>query len=73
MQIDRHVERLRALEDRPVFLVVEETAPRVAVDHRALEAEFLHAALELVGGASGAAVGSAAKPAKRVGCFFIAA
>ena len=49
MQIDRNVERLRALEDRPEPLVVEKDAVGEPVDHRALEAE-LGGALELVGG-----------------------
>jgi len=49
VQVERHVERLGALEDHPVFLLVEETPPGVAVDHRALEAELGDAARELVG------------------------
>ena len=49
MQVDRHVERLGAREDRPVALVVDELPVGEAVDHRALEAERLDAARELVG------------------------
>ena len=52
MQVDRNVERLGALEDRPEPLVVEEHAVGESVDHRALEAE-LDAAFELVGGRLG--------------------
>ena len=63
MQIDRHVERLGAREDRPVALVVDELPVREAVDHRALEAERLDAARKLVGRRRRIAVGSAAKPA----------
>ena len=47
VQIDRHAERLSALEDHPVLLLVEEAPLSVAVDHRALEAELLYRALEL--------------------------
>jgi hypothetical protein len=50
MQIDRHVERLGAREDRPVARIVDEVAVRKPVDHRALEAEPGDAALELIGG-----------------------
>ena len=49
MQIDRHVELFGARINRPEFLVVEEGAVGEAVQHGALEAEFFHAALELVG------------------------
>ena len=48
MQIERHVERLRALEDRPEPLIVEKDAIGEAVDHRPLEAE-LGGAFEFVG------------------------
>ena len=48
MEIKRHIERLRALEDRPEPLVVEKDAVGETVDHRALEAE-LGRSLELVG------------------------
>ncbi len=48
MQVDRHVERLRALEDRPEALVVKKDAVGEPVDHRAFETE-LGGALELVG------------------------
>ena len=54
MQIDRNVEPLGALEDRPEALVVEEDAVCQAVDHGALEAE-LDGAFELVGGGRGIA------------------
>ena len=40
MQIDRHVEPVRPLEDRPEPLVVEEHVVGEAVDHGALEAEL---------------------------------
>ena len=50
MEIDRHVELLGALVDRPVFLEVEEFAVRHAVHHGALEAELGDGALEFVGG-----------------------
>src|SRR6185503_9889747 len=54
MDVERDVERLRALEDRPEALVVEEEMRTVhrgeAVHHRALEVELGHRALELVGG-----------------------
>ena len=50
VHVERHVEGGGALEDRPEPLVVEEqTAPRQPVDHGALEAELVDAALELVG------------------------
>ena len=50
MEVDRHVELLGALVDRPVFLVVEEFAVGHAVQHGALEAELGDRALEFVGG-----------------------
>jgi hypothetical protein len=53
MQIDRHVELLGALEDRPEELLVQETALAQAHEHRALEAELGHRALKLVGGRLG--------------------
>src|SRR5712692_1671184 len=56
VQVDRHVERLRALEDHPILFFVEEAPLSMAVDHRALEAELLHGTLELL--RSGVGVGS---------------
>src|SRR5690242_13132110 len=47
MEIDRHIQRLRGLEDAPEFLLVEESALGVAVNHRAFEAELLDATLQL--------------------------
>ena len=47
MQVDRNVERLRALEDRPEPFVVEKDSIGEAVNHRPLEAE-LGGALEFV-------------------------
>ena len=49
MEIDRHVELLGALVDRPEPLVVEEHAAGQPVHHGALEAVLGHGALELVG------------------------
>src|SRR6185312_11366703 len=46
MEIDRHAQRFSRREDRPEFLLVEKGALRVAMDHRAAEAEFLDATLE---------------------------
>src|SRR5438046_8336160 len=37
MEIERHVERLRALEDRPILALVEKAAARVPMDHCALD------------------------------------
>src|SRR3954454_15183921 len=48
VQVDRHVERLGARENRPIALVVDELALSEAVDHRALEAELLDAARKLI-------------------------
>ena len=53
VQVDRHVERLRGLEDRPEELVVEEALERAAVDHRPDHSELAHGALELGGGGTG--------------------
>jgi len=50
VQIDRHVERGRALEDRPEPLVIDEKAVGEAVDHRTLEAELCDGALKFIGG-----------------------
>ncbi len=49
MQVERHVERLGALEDRPEALVVEKHAACQPVHHGALEAELGHRAFEFVG------------------------
>src|SRR6476661_4033135 len=48
VEIDRHVELLGALVDRPELLEVEEFPVRHAVQHGALEAELCDSALELV-------------------------
>ena len=50
MQIDRHVERLGARQNRRVERIVEIAAAIVAVDVGALEAEFTHAARQFIGG-----------------------
>ena len=50
MNVDRNLEALRPLEDRPELPVVEELAPHVTVDQRALEAHFGDRSLELVRG-----------------------
>ena len=50
MEIDRHVQRLGTLEDRPELPFIMETAVGQAMDHRALEAKLRHRALQLVGG-----------------------
>jgi len=48
VQVERHIERLRPLEDRPEPLVVEEDPVGQAVYHRPLEAELAHRPFELV-------------------------
>ena len=48
MDIDRHVERLRPLENAPETLLVEKGPRRQTVDQRALEAMTRDHALELV-------------------------
>src|SRR5713101_6976749 len=48
MQIDRGSQRLRALPERGERRMVEILSVRVAVDHRAAELQFTHAALEFV-------------------------
>src|SRR5712691_3426615 len=53
MEVERHAERLGALENHPVFLLVEETPSSVAVDHRAFEPQPRDAALELLGRGAG--------------------
>ena len=57
MQIDRHIERFGALQDRPEERVVEIAAAMVAVDDRALEA-VADRAFQFVGGLPGAAIGN---------------
>jgi len=49
MDIDRHVERLRALENAPEALLVEKGSCGQAIDQGALEAMTRDHALELVG------------------------
>src|SRR4051812_12536077 len=53
MKIERHVERIDALQDRPEELVVEIAVTGVAVDESALESELAHSPLELFGGSIG--------------------
>src|SRR5436190_4883819 len=48
VDIDRHIERLRPPDYRPVLAAVDEFAVGEAVDHGALETELRHRALELV-------------------------
>ena len=50
MEVERYVERLAAREDRLKAAIVEEEIIRRAVDHAAMKAEFLHAALKFVSG-----------------------
>src|SRR2546426_8067226 len=47
VEVDRHIERLGTFPNRPVFVVVEEAALLVPMDHRALEAQLLHRAFQL--------------------------
>ncbi len=71
MEIDRGIELLGALQDRPEELVVEIAAAVVAVNDGA--DEFLlanHACSSSCAALSGAAVGTTARPAKRSGCRF---
>ncbi len=49
MRVDRRLECLRGLEDRPEELVVEEAVERAAVDERSLEAELPDGPGQLVG------------------------
>ena len=49
VHIDRHVERLCPLENRPELLLVEEFPIRQSVHHGALHIEASHDALKLVG------------------------
>jgi hypothetical protein len=69
VDVDGHVERLGRREDLPEFLVVEVLALRVRVHDRALEPEFAHAALELLGGGRGILWRDGGEPceARRVG------
>src|SRR5262245_44599571 len=48
MNVDGDAERFGRLEDRPELRIVEQLAPRVRVDHRALQPELLDRALELL-------------------------
>src|SRR5262245_11638545 len=50
VHVDRHVEVLRALEQRPEGLLVEEKAVGQPVHHAAKKAKLGHGALEFVGG-----------------------
>ena len=66
MQVDRHVERLRALKDRPEPLIVEEEPVGQPVDHGTLEAELGDRALELVGRGLGIGGGERCKGGKPI-------
>src|SRR5829696_4336267 len=50
MEVEWDPELFRTLQDRPEEHVVQVAAPRVAFDHRALEAVLAHRALQLVCG-----------------------
>src|SRR5829696_5583901 len=50
VKVEWNPELLRTLQDRPEEHVVQVAAPRVAVDHRTLEAVLAHRALQLVCG-----------------------
>ena len=67
MKIDRHAERLRALEYAPELLVVEEAAARVTIDHRALETEPRDRAIELLHRGCGIRRGQRGKPGEAIG------
>src|SRR3974390_2450252 len=67
MQIDRYIERLRALEDWPIFFVVEERTLLMSVDHCALESEHLHAAFQLARGLFGIGRRQRCKPGETSG------
>src|SRR5438034_8882352 len=62
MEVDRHAERLRALEDRPVLALVEKAAARVPWIIAPLKPSLLTQRSSSCAAASGSAVGSAAKP-----------
>jgi hypothetical protein len=53
MQVERHVERVRAFEDRPEPSVVEKEPVGEPVHHSSLEPESGDRALEFVGGRLG--------------------
>ena len=61
------IERLRALEDRPEPLVVDEQTLRQAVHHGALETKLVDAALELGGSAGGVLGGHRREGGESVG------
>jgi len=50
MQVDRHVERFGARQDRLITAIVEKLAVREPVDQGAAETELAHRTFELVGG-----------------------
>src|SRR5947209_19039952 len=50
MEVERDLERLGTLQDRPEELVIQVAAPRVAIDHCPLEAMFTDRALQFIGG-----------------------
>ncbi len=70
VNVDRHVERLGAIEDRPKPFVVDEQALGETVDHGAFEAEVLDRAFELVGGLLGIGRRQGGKGGKPIGLRF---
>src|SRR4029079_1684482 len=50
MKIDRHIERIGTLQDRPVELIVQIASSIVAVDDRAFEALLADTSLQLFSG-----------------------
>ena len=70
MEIDWYSERLGALQDWPEELVVKIAALNMTVDHSPFEAKIVDTVRSNSAvAASGAAVGNAANPAKRLGFF----
>ena len=67
MEVDRHVQRLGALEDRPKLLVVVEPAVGQTVDHRALKPQLGHGAFKFVGGGTGVRGGQRGETGEAVG------
>ena len=69
MDVDRRAQVGRPLPERIVAAVVEIDAVGLAIDQRALEAEIVHAALQLVGCHAGVLQGEMGKSSVAVGAF----
>src|SRR6266436_641472 len=70
MNVDRHVQCLGALKDRPERFFIEVMTLRVSIDECASESEVLHSSFEFVGGCHGVLRGQRRESEESRGILF---